>query len=465
MVQIDLIQPRHNYAPPANEERFGHIYLPASLLTAASRLADAGVEVKLHDENISPRELSSQHVGIGLLGAPYIPEVMRMQREIREEVENPTYLLGGQVVSGLSPEQFHTLFGESAHNGNDDQELASVLGMKTKLKPQEETSLVPAYELIPDDVMRLYLQRESTLYVSQGCKYACDFCGGVTSFRDPTANKMVGVRETYRDPEIVRTELDYLVTRAKRLGLDSLSFYMSNLDVFQTPNELGQFTRAVQEVREGHPGFDITLRGLATVDSYLRARDQKDGPIPALVEAGFDTVGFGIDGMDPLVWKAIHKGFNTKEKCLEATRSAREDFGLTPEILMVFGHTNVDDETTVKNAFDFTVDVVRKYGAVPRPHVSKMFIPGNRRWTYPEYQDAIQTLLAHPESFQTLDFTALPSTLTHPEPELREATTQHYLQICSMPESTTLPVKPITPDLTPEEIEKVRQFNVGHYDR
>ena len=81
-MKIDLVQPRHNYAP---KEGVGHIYMPTSLLTVGARLLNAGVDVTFHDENTKPLEVSSDYVGFNLLGAPYIPEVIKLQEKIRQD--------------------------------------------------------------------------------------------------------------------------------------------------------------------------------------------------------------------------------------------------------------------------------------------------------------------------------------------------------------------------------------------
>ena len=74
VMKLALIQPRHNYAP---SEGLGHVYMPTSLLTVGARLLSAGVEVEFHDENIRPKDVSANYVGFNLLGAPYIPEVIK----------------------------------------------------------------------------------------------------------------------------------------------------------------------------------------------------------------------------------------------------------------------------------------------------------------------------------------------------------------------------------------------------
>ncbi len=462
MIQVDLIQPRHSYA---SKEGLGHIYMPTSLLTVAARLLHSGIDVNLYDENIRPRQISSNIVGINLLGSPYIP----IAREIIEEVNKKSgdkisYLLGGQVISGISLEQFTKLFGDSAHNGNDDGTLARILEIDSKsLIKNEQTSLTPAYELISDSDMREYLSREFGLYISQGCKFACDFCAAVRTTKDPITNETRKVIESYRDIDVIKKDIEYLVRRAKRLGINELNLYMSNLDVFQTPNKLTEFASAIKDIKKNSPEFNINLRGLATVSSFVDIQETNRKTIEELVSAGFHTVGFGVDGWG--IWKEVHKGHNTEQKCEEAVRSAKEDFGITPEALMVFGHVGADREETLRRAYEKTLEWVEKYHAVPRPHVSKSFIPGNSGWIDPKNAQAVETLMQHPEAFQALDFTALPSRLTHPDANIRRQATEYFLKICAIPGNTTLHVLPITPDLTSEEKEAVKKFNEGRFDR
>ena len=462
-MKIDLIQPRHNYAP---KEGIGHIYMPTSLLTVGARLVNAGVDVTFHDENITPAQISSDYVGSNLLGAPYIPEVIQLQDRIRKEAGEKTFFVGGQVVSGLTSDQLQRLFGDSTHTGNDDSTLARVLGIGQRaLVSPEKTSLIPAYELLGDAAMKEYLSIEFSLYVSQGCEKACSFCGADRTTKNPLTGKTRKVSERYRDIGIIQDDLKYLVNTADSFGIDHLDMYMSNLDVFQTPGQLLRFAYAVQEVQQANPSVKINLRGLATVEHFLKTRKGMPKSIEELVKAGFYTVGFGVDGWGKEEWAALRKGHNTEEGCLEAIRSTREDFGITPEILMVFGNPRTTKEKTIRAAFEVTEMVVEEYGAVPRPHVSKDFIPGNEGWMALEYAAAIEDLLQHPESFQSLDFTALPSPSTHPDETVRALATEYFLKMCELPGNTTLHVQPITPDMTPEQVEAVRQFNQGRYDR
>src|SRR3989339_705026 len=448
MTQITLLQSRNNNA---DNEGLGQVYTPTSLWTAGSRLIQAGVEVDFQDGNLRPVELREGLVGATLLGAPYIPEIRKMQADAGSGIR---WVLGGRVISGLARSQMTELFGSETVNGNSDDELAEVLGIDKKdLPPQEETSLIPAYERISDEDMKEYLSHEISLYVSQGCIYGCDFCAAEH-----------GKKEQYREMEITEKDMNYLVARAKKLGLASISIYMSNLDVFQTPEQILEFAKAMSRVRKNNGGFELKIRGLAGIFSFLNTRKINREAIEALAECGFDTVGFGVDGVAG-TWAKIHKGQNTEDGCVEAIRSTREDFGITPEMFMVFGHEGVDTQETLKEAYEFTMSMAEKYGAIPRPHVAKPFIPGNKGWRSTKYAGAIEQLMRDPRLFQGLDFTALPTALTHPDPVLRQAVTEYYLRICEIKGNTTNWLKAVEPGMSQQEMAEITAFNKGRYDR
>ncbi|MAG60916.1 hypothetical protein CL619_03970 [archaeon] len=465
-MKIDLIQPRHNYAPSIESGEQGHVYLPTALLTVAARLLEAGIYVGVHDENLKEAKVNSKNVGISLLGAPYIPEAISLQERLEQEAKGRNYFLGGQVISGLSDSQLTKLFGDRGFNGNNNLVLSKQLGIDILSLPSvEETSLVPAYELLDNESMQEYLSREFSLSVSQGCKFACSFCAAPRSHKDPVTGIVEKNVEKYRNLEVVGQELDYLSKRAAEFGLDKLDMYMSNLDIFQTPAELIKFANVVQQIRKNNPRVALNLRALSTVDSYLRAREHRPDAVEAIVEAGFHTVGFGVDGWTKDVWNAVKKGHNTEEKCLEAIRSAKEDYNITPEILMVFGHPCADDEYSLEQAHEVTERVVEKYGAIPRPHVAKEVIPGNDGWVDPNKQHIVEALMNDYGSFQGLDFAATPSAMTHENPITRILATKYFLKMCDLPGNTTQPVLAITPGMSDNEVRRVQEYNLGKYDR
>ncbi|MCA9352031.1 hypothetical protein KC866_01410 [Patescibacteria group bacterium] len=462
---FDLLQPRHIYSGSTG---LGHVYMPTSLLTTGSRLLQAGYEVSLFDENIRPYIGTAQNLGINLLGSPYVPVVKDRLHTLSQQ----NIFLGGQVVNGLTSNQRQQLFG-SVYNGNDDEILKSVLGIESLPSPYK-TSLIPMYERIPDQDMKKYLEKEFSFFVSQGCKFACKFCAAIRTQKDALGT-VTKVTEVYRDFDIMEQDLSYLLGRARTLGVSHIDIYMSNLDVFQSPVQLGKFADTVIKVRSNIPEIQVTLRALATIDSFLNCAEKHPDVITKLVQAGYTTTGFGIDGGAPEVWRKVGKAhnFSSKDsdpakKSIEALRISKEVFGITPEILMVFGHPDVDTVDSMQSAVDFTHAMVDLYGAVPRPHIAKNLIPGNDHWMNPANQAEVQMFIQEPWLFQALDFCALATEYTHGNKDFAKLVNKYYLAICNIEGNTTQPIYPIeltNKQVTLSGIQNMLAMNLNRFDR
>ncbi len=305
--------------------------------------------------------------------------------------------------------------------------------------------------------MREYLSREFAIYVSQGCAYNCSFCQAAK-----------GQKEKYRDLDLLKGELTYLASRAKSLEIEKLSFYMSNLDGFQTPKMLLEFAKIVEEVK-AESGVNIEFRCLAGIRSFLNAAEI----VPYVAKAGMKTIAFGVDGATAEVWASVNKNQNfgkqdddDLKRAMEAIKLCVEN-GITAEMLMVFGHP-VETEESLKAALDFCQEMADKYGAIPRPHVAKHVIPGADEWKNPANKDIVEQFIENPDYFQALDYTAFASELSHPNAELRALTNKYYKAICEIVPGSTQYIYPNTP----EEIAKaaaqgttIEQLNRGRFDR
>lgn len=463
MEKITLFQPRHNAAP---EHGKGNIYLPTSLLMAASRLMKAGVEPDIQDGNLRPLDIQNSDLGLSLVGAPYIPIAIEIKKMVQAALgDNARFFLGGQVVSGLSKDQFARLFGKNAYDGNSDQVLAAELRFDSRTLPvPEETSLIPAYEKISDEDFHEYLSHEFCLYLSQGCKYSCSFCAAKRTSRDPLNGKINRVKECYRSLPLIEEELKYLVDRAKRLNINSFEIYLSNLDLFQTPQKLKRFAEIVSNIKKENPGFKISLRGLSTTKAFMQTYHHDQSVIRAMKDAGLWSIGFGVDGISKIVWRQIKKGHNQKDECIDAIRITRREFNIMPEVFMVVGHGS-DTPQTMLDDVEFLLDMSEHFQAPPRPYVAKNLIPGNSGWADPANREAVEEFIHHPEYFRMLDYAALPSPLTHPDPQMRAQIEKAYRMMTDIPGNTTNIIYPVSPDLDPRSAEIHRRLNRGKSDR
>lgn len=463
MNNITLFQPRHTFA---SEEGEGHIYLPSSLTTVASRIISAGGDVEIQDGNLRKPNFNRSIVGANVVGAPYIPIAIDLKRLMQETLGSEAKLiLGGQVISGLTADQFSRLFGTNVFNGNNEDTLKKLLGLELRAMPApEETSLIPAYEKIFDKDFKKYMEHEFCLYLSQGCKFGCEFCAANRTFLDPVTGDVTQVKERYRNLQIVEDELKYMVERATKLGIKTLDIYLSNLDTFQTPEKLKQFAQIVNDIKKLNPGFTFKMRGLSTAAAFMDTYHQDKETITAMVDAGLWSIGFGVDGVSKEVWKSIKKGHNQKDKCIDAIRLTRQEFGITPEVFMVVGHEK-DTPQTLMEDIEFVLDMSEKFGAAPRPYVAKSIVPGNTGWADPKNKEIVDQFIQHPEYFQALDFCALPSSITHPSKEMHPHIIKAFMLMTAIPGNTTHPVYPISPDIDAQTAEIYKKLNQGKFDR
>lgn len=444
-MSIDLLQPRHTYAP---EEGMGAPYLPGALTNLAARLLATGQDVRILDGNFPEKpEILARLLGVNVVGAPYLPELMDLQRQLGRDIK---LVLGGQVIDGLSPNEKERLFGSEPSYGEE----GLFLHTKVKLPARESVSTVPAYRLIPDRYMQEYLSpaREISFYLSQGCVYRCTFCA---------ADK--NMQEKYRDMETVEEDLSYLMDRAIQLGHNSLSMYLSNLDLFQTPGQLEEFAQIVIGLKASRPGFVTRLRGLSTAHMLLKADRERPSCIEKMKEAGLWTVGIGVDGVNAETWRAVKKGHNSQNVCTRAL-TLLADHKILPEAFMVLGHPS-DTAQSLREALAFLKAIQGEMDVVPRPYVAKSFVPRNDGWRQPEFSCQREKLLQDPAAFQSLDYAAYPSRLTHPHDEQRGAVRHTFDEICNLPRCTTVPVEPVECGMTPEERLGIKKINIGRYDR
>jgi radical SAM superfamily enzyme YgiQ (UPF0313 family) len=226
---------------------------------------------------------------------------------------------------------------------------------------------------------------------------------------------------------------------------------------------LNQFAINVLDLKRKHNDFEIYMRGLSNVRSFLQTHKTNPSIIINMINAGLRRVGFGIDGATPKIWRENKKP-QVKSECINAISILKNIYGLIPETLMVFGYNKLDNEISLKLSYEFAKDMLEKFGAIPRPHIAKDVIPGNDGWVNIKKQNIVNKLISNPILFQNLDFTAIPSILTHPDSSFREMVTKYYVKVCSLPSCLTQYVKPESSSINNNEVMKIRKFNLRRYD-
>lgn len=425
--RILLIQPVYPYGKK-------QVYLGSSLLVTAARLIEVGFEVELIDFNLPHKKLSNtefDYFGITVTGAPYIPSVVDFINKFTlQELlsagrqllsgsvrSTPKILVGGQPISHLDKDMFQNLFGAETIQIKNDADLAEALGIeRSKLISPYEVSLKKALKLIPDEEMKVYLKNEMTLFISQGCHFQCAFCAAAK-----------GMREQFRSIDAFKTDLEYLVQKAKSFGYQRLEFYATNLDFFQNPKKMLEYLKVVHTIQEEY-GIIIRIRCLACMISFLKAHHETPELRLQCEQGGLWSIGFGVDGTDPNVWKAQKKTQNHLEDVGVCLRVCQE-YGIQAEILMIMGFPQDTVKSLSLNLVSAFQIVLRYKHAVLRPYLAKQYVPGNDNWQGFENK---HLFVQDPSLFYNIDFCMAGSKFTHPKFWHRLYSNFVYLTICGV---------------------------------
>src|SRR3989344_6528398 len=179
------------------------IYFPTDLLLVGARLERVGIEAEVYDLNLHPlpKKENLQNYdffGIGTIGSPYIPGAIDLVQHLKSQINKPIGV-GGPALENISSDQFTRLFDNSTAHIRNDLDLTAFLRVNENLPNQYSTSIVSMMKKIERGDLRTYLSREFSLFVSQGCKFGCDFCG---------AKKKM--KEVFVETDTLKENLDYL---------------------------------------------------------------------------------------------------------------------------------------------------------------------------------------------------------------------------------------------------------------
>ncbi len=129
------------------------VYMPTALVVVAAQLMAAGHKVvDILDFNVdAPESQRAQElfgkadvIGVAVIGAPYIPQTIEFCKRMAIQYPHKQLIVGGQIISRLSPLQFSRLF---AWTGAI--QIASAKSLEPLFGPvlsPYQVSLVPVYE-------------------------------------------------------------------------------------------------------------------------------------------------------------------------------------------------------------------------------------------------------------------------------------------------------------------------------
>jgi len=107
-------------------------WLPNDLNKVGAKLDAIGIKtdvVDLNLENMPTNLREYDYIGVGVVGATYVPGTIQLARTVRE-LTGKKPLIGGPGVEYFSPQEFEKLYGDSVQIRNDN-DLSVAIGRQT----------------------------------------------------------------------------------------------------------------------------------------------------------------------------------------------------------------------------------------------------------------------------------------------------------------------------------------------
>jgi hypothetical protein len=436
-----LIQPRSAWG--------NHVYLVNGLLATATRLALAGFNYVIRDLNIDaavPQNYidSADVIGISILGSPYIPQGIKLAKELRTQGYQGRFFLGGPIMENISLDDWQKLF---QANGLDkivpiqqELDLALALGQHNNLPKIDHSSMSKAIEALPEYMRRAYFEKEFCIFTSDGCIFNCTFCG---------AHK--NRKETFRDPTAFRDEMATITKMvAKYAGpKPEYEIYLSTLDGLQTRETMEQTLTIIREEFD-NAGVFVPLRFLATSKYTSMALKSDPAILKRWYNLGVRCIGIGVDGDDEETWNQLRKNHNDRDE-IRLALTGIQDAGMTAEAFMIFGGPHEKPEATEKAVT--ACKNLSQQGVKVRPYFMKLRTPKNWDATLKHTKDEeearfiIDPFLDNLDLFYHLEYAMLGSKLTNPDPGQRDRVNKAFLEVVDYLNQTPLgcPTQPLLP--------------------
>lgn len=266
-----------------------------------------------------------------------------------------------------------------------------------------------AFYPIPKFLGKTYLGEKTLAYHSSiGCPFTCSFCAVVPIYE--ARWKAKSAQKVYEDVKYIKD----------KWGADAIEFHDNNFFVSEK--------RAVEFARLIKPE-NMTWWGMARIDTMHKF---KDSSLKAIRESGCKIIFFGAESGNNAILEQMDKGgTQTGEQIIEFAARLKK-FDIIPEYSFVLG-TPAPTPQQVQAQIDFEIDFIKKVKAVN-----------------PKTEIVIYTYSPVPTEGSELYKQVLASGFRFPE------TLEDWISPAW--ESFDLRKNPLTPWLTPEMIDKIRNF-------
>jgi anaerobic magnesium-protoporphyrin IX monomethyl ester cyclase len=343
---------------------------PLSLLCLAGTLIEAGFQVKLVDDLISPdyesvilRETGDALcLGISMLTGPHIGSAIRVSRAVKRLHPDLPIVFGGWHASLATEQTLREDFVDAVVRGQGEltllelvqriatgQDWHGVRGLSFKEdgkiihEPERPVSNIndlpaPAYHLADPGVYEAASGTRQLAYTtSVGCPYQCNYCTDQVFYKRRF--------NAYRAERVV----DDLTTLVPRYNIEDVPLFDSNFLVDRK--------RAVA-IAQGIIASGIKFRwDFQTSTDFVAKMSDED--ICLLAESGVYHIGFGTESASQEVLNLMNKRFQHVDQMVETARKT-DLAGIHVVFNIILGYPG-ETEADRQQTFRIMSDIAKEY--------------------------------------------------------------------------------------------------------
>jgi len=380
-----------------------------------------------------------KYVGITVMRGPQVKQAVPFSKQIKEDFPGIVMIWGGYfptshykvilnsgyidfVINGPGDHAFPNLL--DALENNMPYELIKNLifksgdsilkTIKEDLIEQDTLPVLPYDKLNSFYPIRNYLgktylgQRTLAYHSSIGCPFTCSFCAVVPTYE--ARWKAKSAENVYRDIKYIK----------ERWGADAIEFHDNNF--FVSEKRAVEFAKLIKPEK-------MKWWGMARIDTMAKFSDDT---LKLLGDAGCMMIFFGAESGSNEILKQLDKGGTQSNEQIVAFAKRLRRFAIIPEYSFVLG-TPASTAEKVEKQIDFEINFIKKIKNIN-----------------PKTEIVIYTYSPVPTEGSDLYEQVLAKGFQFPR-RLEDWMSPQW-------ENFDLRKNPLTPWLTPEMIDKIRDF-------
>ncbi|MFB0496615.1 anaerobic magnesium-protoporphyrin IX monomethyl ester cyclase [Mucilaginibacter sp. OAE612] len=381
-----------------------------------------------------------KYFGFTVMPGPQLKQAITAAKTIKQRYPNTKMIWGGYFPSNQPNAVLYSGYVDFIINGPGDHAFPALIDALEKNEPYEfirnliykatdgkiiktakedlldQDNLPPlpydklnTFYPITKFLGKTYLGEKTMAYHSSiGCPFTCSFCAVVPIYE--ARWKAKSAQNVYKDVKYIKD----------KWGADAIEFHDNNFFVSEK--------RAVEFARLIKPE-NMTWWGMARIDTMSKF---KDSSLAAIRESGCKIIFFGAESGNNAILEQMDKGgTQTGDQIIEFAERLKK-FDIIPEYSFVLG-TPAPTQEQVQSQIDFEIDFIKKVKAVN-----------------PKTEIVIYTYSPVPTEGSELFKQVMKSGFRFPE------TLEDWISPAW--EAFDLRKNPLTPWLTPEMIDKIRNF-------